>query len=138
MSLLNPQEREERRRVLTGGLSGVSDAVRLEREGSQDPQEWRFADFPRALPLRVVVADSQDFGNLGSPDAHRRLWVEQSRSWTALSTGASLTVAAGSGHMVHHDRRDLVVEMVLKMVNELGDSGAPNGPQPNKELPLTG
>lgn len=122
MSLLTPREREERLRVLAGGLVGVPDAVRLEREGSRDPKEWDLPGFPGTLPLSVVVADSQDFGDLGSADAHRRLWVQESRAWTRLSDRASFTVAEGSGHMVHHDRRDLVVEEILKMLNELGGS----------------
>jgi pimeloyl-ACP methyl ester carboxylesterase len=68
----------------------------------------------------VVVADSQDFGDLGSPAAHRRLWVEGSRKWLGFSSDARLTVADGSGHMVHHDRRELVLSLVLAMIATSG------------------
>ena len=83
---------------------------------------WDLSRLTTSRPLAT-----QDFGNLGSADANRRLWVQESRSWTELSNGASLTVAEGSGHMVHHDRRDLVIEMILRVVNEAGDSRSPHG-----------
>ncbi len=90
--------------------------VRLEREGAQDVAEWDFSDFPPSAQLAVVVADSQDFGNLGSQEAHRRLWAERSREWLHLSVDARLTVAEGSGHMVHRDRPDTVASHVLALI----------------------
>lgn len=116
LTLLTPQERAERERVLLEGAASAPEVVRQEREGAQQPSEWEFSDFPNELPLVVVVADSQDFGELGSPLAHRRLWMERSRGWLALSANARLTVAAGSGHMVHHDRQETVAEHILSMI----------------------
>ncbi|NNK63995.1 MAG: alpha/beta hydrolase [Gemmatimonadetes bacterium] len=116
LTLLTPEERAERQRVLREGLATAPEVVRLEREGAQMPSEWDFSGFPDQLPLVVIVADSQDFGELGSPLAHRRLWMEGSREWLELSSHAGLTVAEGSGHMVHHDRQDLVIERVLALV----------------------
>jgi pimeloyl-ACP methyl ester carboxylesterase len=116
LELLTSEEREERQRVLRRGLTGVPEAVRLEREGAQVASEWDFSAFPRTLPLDVVVADAQDFGDLGSPAAHRQLWLEASREWLSLSVASRLTVAHGSSHMVHHDRPDIVLSLVGAML----------------------
>ena len=104
LALLTPAEREERRRLLERGLDNTPDVARLEREGAQEHSEWDLSAFPSTCPLTVVVADSQEFGNLGSQSAHRRLWTEGSREWLGLSTDSRLTIAEGSSHMVHHDR----------------------------------
>ncbi len=116
LALLTSKEREARRQVLQVGLEGAPEAVRLEREGAQSPSEWDFSAFPPTLPLFVVVADSQDFGDLGSPEAHRQLWRDASREWLALSRSAHLTIADGSGHMVHHERPDIVLRAVRGMI----------------------
>lgn len=116
LELLAPGEREERKRLLERSLSNVPPTVRLEREGANDAKAWDFTAFPRGIPLIVVVADSQDFGNLGSLLEHRRLWVERSRQWLELSDRAELVVARGSGHMVHQDSPALVVEIVRKLL----------------------
>lgn len=116
LTLLTPEERAERERVLLEGVATAPEVVRLEREGAKLPSEWEFSAFPAGVPLIVVVADSQDFGVLGSPFAHRRLWLEGSRDWLTLSSHARLTVAEGSGHMVHHDRQEIVVEHILSMI----------------------
>lgn len=116
LALLTSEQREARRQVLRVGLEGAPEAVRLEREGAQSPSEWDFSAFPPTLPLVVVVADSQDFGDLGSQAAHRQLWRDASREWLALSHRARLTIAEGSGHMVHHDRPDIVLSAVRRMI----------------------
>jgi pimeloyl-ACP methyl ester carboxylesterase len=120
LTLLTSEERAERERVLLEGLATAPGVVRLEREGAQPPSEWNFADFPDELLLVVVVADSQHFGDLGSPSAHRELWIESSREWLALSLHARLAVAEGSGHMVHHDRPEIVIEHILSMIAAAG------------------
>ncbi len=120
LTLLTSEERAERQRVLREGLATTPEVVRLEREGAQVPSEWDFSDFPDQLPLVVIVADSQDFGELGSPLAHRKLWIESSRDWLGLSSRAGLTVAEGSGHMVHHDRQEMVIEHVLSLIAAAG------------------
>jgi len=116
LTLLTPEERDERQRVLRSGLVDAPETVRLEREGAQPSSEWDFSAFPRAFPLVVVVADSQDFGTLGSQAAHRQLWMDESRAWLDLSTDARLMIAEGSGHMVHHDRPDIVVSAVRAII----------------------
>jgi pimeloyl-ACP methyl ester carboxylesterase len=121
LALLTSEEREERARVLRLGLADAPEAVRLEREGAQAASEWDFSAFPRTLPLDVVVADSQDFGDLGSAVAHRELWIEASREWLNLSVNARLTIADGSGHMVHHDRPRIVLGLVGAMIRPDGD-----------------
>lgn len=121
LALLTSGEREERQRVLRLGLTGVPEVVRLEREAAQVAAEWDFSAFPRTLPLDVVVADSQDFGDLGSPAAHRQLWHQASHEWLSLSVASRLTVADGSGHMVHHDRPDIVLSLIGAMVRAGSD-----------------
>jgi pimeloyl-ACP methyl ester carboxylesterase len=121
LDLLTAEEREGRQRALRLGLTGAPEAGRLEREGAQVASEWDFSAFPRELPLDVVVADSQDFGDVGSPAAHRQLWLEASRQWLSLSVAARLTVADGSGHMIHHDRPDVVLAIVGAMVGPGAD-----------------
>ena len=116
LTLLTPDEQAERRRLLRAGASRAPEAVRLEREGARPEAEWRFPDFPGSVPLAVVVANAQDFGELGSLAAHRQLWMDRSRQWLSLSERSTLTVAEGSGHMVHHDREELVRALVLSMV----------------------
>lgn len=120
LTLLTSEEISERERILREGLAAAPEAVRLEREGAQVPGEWEFSAFPDGLPVLVVVADSQDFGELGSPLAHRRLWMEGSREWLDLSSQSRLTVAEGSGHMVHHERQEIVIERVLSMITAAG------------------
>ena len=121
LTLLTSEERAERQRVLREAMVTAPEVVRLEREGAQLPSESDFSDFPDGLPLVVVVADSQDFGELGSPLAHRRLWIEASREWLDLSSHSRLMVAEGSGHMVHHDRQEIVIEHVLSMLAAAGE-----------------
>lgn len=122
LRLLTPAEREERGRLLEQGLANLPATVRQEREGSNRTEEWDFSSFPSRLPLLVVVADSQDFGDLGSLEAHRRLWLERSREWLGLSERAEFMVAEGSGHMVHHDRQALVAEGIERFLdNSSGD-----------------
>ena len=115
LEILTPEEREQRRRVRANGLHSAPAVVRHEREGLESPGEWRF-DFPRELPLTVVVADSQNFGRLGSSEEHRRLWLSESRKWLALSDDSTLVVAEGSGHMVHREKTELVVGIVRDLL----------------------
>jgi pimeloyl-ACP methyl ester carboxylesterase len=116
MELLTPEEQEERRRILEQGVHGAPEVVRLEREGAAQDDEIPFGAFPRDLPLFVVAANRQDFGTLGSPDAHRDLWVEMSRKWLDLSDASRLVLADGSRHMIHHDRPALVIRLVRELI----------------------
>jgi len=116
LNLLTPAEQEERRQVRANGLNSAPAVVRYEREGAEVPGEWQFLDLPREVPLTVVVADSQNFGHLGSPEEHQGLWLSESRHWLSLSDQSSLVVAKGSGHMVHRDDVDLVVGLVQRFL----------------------
>ncbi len=120
MGLLDSSEQAERRRLLAEGLDRMPETARLEREGAADESAWSFPAFPRSTPLTVIVADAQDFGRQGSPEAHRRAWLEGVDAWVEISDMGRKVVASGSGHMVHHDRSDLVVEEILKMVRAAG------------------
>jgi len=114
--LLTSEERAERVRLLEDGGSRGPTVVRLEREGAGGTTEWDFSTFPREVPLIVLAADSQNFGDVGSVTAHRDLWISKSRQWVELSDNAEFLVAEGSGHMIHHDRRDLIVEVIRRLI----------------------
>lgn len=116
LTLLIDDEREQRRRVLAEGRSRAPSMVGRERDGAA-AEPWVFRHDPRERPLSVVVADHQDFGDLGSADAHRRLWVRQSSRWLSLSSNSEFVVAEGSGHMVHHDRTGLVLDVLTRMID---------------------
>ena len=125
MELLSDAERVQRLEQLAQGRERAAPVVGRERDGAA-AEVWDFADFPRSTPLIVTVADSQHFGELGSGAAHRELWASQSRGWLGLSTHSEFRVATRSGHMIHHDRPDLVVDLVEFLIEELGQ-------QPNEE-----
>ena len=84
LGLLTADERQQRREALAEGRARAPTAVGRERDGAA-AERWTFDQYPEERPLVVVVADQQDFGDLGSADAHRRLWVEQSSQWLRLS-----------------------------------------------------
>lgn len=116
LTLLTADERERRRRALAEGRSRAPPTVGHERDGAA-AEDWVFPNYPGQRPLFVVVADHQDFGDLGSADAHRRLWVRLSSRWLSLSSNSELVVAEGSGHMVHHDRTELVLDVITRMID---------------------
>lgn len=118
LTLLTTEEQEQRGRALAEGRSRAPPAVGRERDGAA-AETWVFADYPEERPLLVVVADNQDFGDLGSADAHRRLWMERSSQWLSLSQKSELVVARGSGHMVHHDRVQLVVDVITRLIDSV-------------------
>ncbi len=118
MELLTPREQAERRRVLDRGLEGAPEAVSLERHGIQLEASLGFDAYPRAVPLVAVVANGQDFGDLGSQDAHRELWTVMSSAYPALSDTGELLIAEGSGHMIHHERPALVLGLIRRLVED--------------------
>ena len=124
LALLTPQEQEQRRAALAAGRSRAVPAVGAERDGAES-EAWEFGRLPPDLPVRVIVADSQNFGELGSLEGHRELWLRRSSQWLDVTENAELVVAAGSGHMVHHDRPTLVVDVVARLLAQLGLNGSP-------------
>lgn len=118
LALLTAEERKLRRQALAEGRSRAPAAVGHERDGAAE-EGWVFGHSPVEWPLFVVVADSQDFGDLGSADAHRDLWMRQSSRWLSLSQNSALVIARGSGHMVHHDEPELVVDVIARLLDRL-------------------
>jgi len=118
LALLTAEEREQRGRALAEGRSRAPSAVGRERDGAA-AERWAFEHYPEERPLFVVVADHQDFGDLGSADAHRHLWMQRSSQWLSLSQNSELTIAEGSGHMVHHDRTQLVVDVIARLIDRV-------------------
>jgi pimeloyl-ACP methyl ester carboxylesterase len=74
--------------------------------------------------LVVVVADSQYFGELGSEDAHRALWMRLSEQWLDLSDRGQLVIATGSGHMIHQERPGLVLDVIRMLVAHATQGGS--------------
>lgn len=118
MNLLSAEEREERRSQLAEGRSRAADVVEQERDGAA-LEPWRFDGFPVAKPLLVVVADNQYFGELGSQESHRGLWMRLSEQWLDLSTRSELVVATGSGHMVHQERPRVVLDLIRRLAEDI-------------------
>ena len=118
LKLLSAAEREDRGQALAEGRLRGPAVVGRERDGAA-AERWEFDGFPVERPLFVVVADQQDFGDLGSPEAHRSLWVQRSSQWLDLSDNADMVVASGSGHMIHHDRPEVVVEVVMRLIDRV-------------------
>ena len=118
LALLTADEREQRRQVLAEGRTRAPPAVGRERDGAA-AERWAFDHYPEERPLFVVVADRQDFGDLGRAEAHRRLWMERSSQWLHLSQDSELVVAQGSGHMVHHDRTELVLDVIARLISRV-------------------
>lgn len=119
MSLLSPEERERRLAALVEGRSRAPDVVGRERDGAAS-EPWEFDRFPATKPLFVVIADSQNFGELGSQEAHRELWSRLSERWLDLSSRSELVVATGSGHMIHREHPQLVLDLIRRLVEEGG------------------
>lgn len=117
--LLSDAEQAQRLEMLHQGRARAAPVVGRERDGAA-AEEWDFADFPASAPLIVAVADSQEFGEIGSEAAHRELWVARSREWLRLSTRSEFRVATGSGHMIHHERPALVIDLVRGLLEVLG------------------
>lgn len=115
MALLSGAEQRQRREILEEGRARAPSIVGRERDGAAT-ESWTFNNLPAGLPLIVAVADSQNFGELGSEEAHRSLWLELSQRWLDLSTGSELQVVAGGGHMIHADRPQFVIDLVRRLV----------------------
>lgn len=115
MGLLTPDEREERRTALAAGRARAPSVVGRERDGAT-AESWTFAGLRRDVRIVAVIADRQDFGQLGSQRAHRHLWGRLSEAWLGLSDRAELLVAPQSGHMIHHDRPDFVLDVIQRVV----------------------
>ncbi|MBO6576843.1 MAG: alpha/beta hydrolase [Rhodothermales bacterium] len=118
LSLLTPEEQERRAEALAAGRSRAPVVVGLERDGARS-EPWAFEGLRPDLPVTVVVADSQDFGDLGSLQAHRDLWMERSSQWLKLTDKTELVVAHGSGHMVHREQPELIARIVAGIVADL-------------------
>lgn len=119
MNLLSDRERYQRQRELAEGRTRAPAVVGRERDGAES-DSWRFIGFPVTRPLIVVVGDSQDFGEIGSQEAYRRLWVRRSEEWLDLSVRSEFVVATGSGHMIHRDRPRLVLDLIRQLVGSTG------------------
>lgn len=119
LGLLTEVERQSRTESLSRALAQAPEVVRLEREGAASDEEWLFPGIDRRLPVFIVAADAQDFGEVGREEAHRRLWISGARSWMSLSDSSHFILAEGSGHMVHHDRQQLVVDVISRAASAI-------------------
>ena len=119
MSLLTPGERSARRALLERAAQRTSTVVGEERDAAQRDNARGFEDFPRNVPLIVIVANGQEFGAGSKNDEHRQLWVRMSRAWTDLSDLPEFILADGSGHMIHHDRPAIVMNAIMHLAQRL-------------------
>lgn len=82
------------------------------------------------IPLAVLSHDPEKlYVALGfSADLAKgmnRQWEEMQGELAQLSTDASRLIAKGSGHMIHQERPELVIEAVKKLVEQTRWRGSP-------------
>jgi len=80
------------------------------------------------VPLRIVSHSSEKMveqiarsGGLSSDEARKveNLWQELIRAHCDLAPGSRLVIADRSGHSIHLEQRDLVVQTVLEVIQEV-------------------
>ena len=116
LELLSEAERDARLTLLEEASAAAPDVVRRERRETPPDLERGFAPLPTAIPLVVVAADGQNFGNERLQRAHRDLWIELSRDWLILSYESELIIARGSGHMIHRERPELLYDLISAVI----------------------
>jgi pimeloyl-ACP methyl ester carboxylesterase len=69
------------------------------------------------LPLTVIAAGVPNpaFGDIA--EEYQRYWIEQNRMLVAKSTRGEFVLASDSGHKLHTEAEELVVESILKLVS---------------------
>ena len=108
-------------------MLGRSEMRRELKAAALTHQQARFTgDFPN-IPLSVLTHHRRI---LHWPDSVRRAWAEGQRRMASMSAKGYLRVCDRSGHHIHRDRPDLVVQAIhrvlqaIKHVPILGQSGA--------------
>lgn len=108
-------------------------------EGSDNPEDMDLAasaaevtntDDLADLPLIVLQADQQrtdaDAANISQASADEldaamdQLWPELQQELAALSTSGRLVRAEGSGHFIHVDKPDLVIDAITSVLGQAG------------------
>ncbi len=104
-----------------------------ESEGIKSYREWYTSSIPhptlkRALfeagslgdtPLVVLTAAFKDrtYKIPAELDAQLyEVWLELQKEWAEISSNSTHVIAQESGHFIHHDRPDLVIDGILQIV----------------------
>jgi pimeloyl-ACP methyl ester carboxylesterase len=104
--------------ALGGGLPAVTATMRHMDESRAQVREARtgLGD----LPLVVLTAGEEQVLPDSIPEEDRRanaeLWRELHRELAAESTAGRVEVVEGSGHMIHHQRPEVVVVAIREVV----------------------
>ena len=111
------------------GLGAYPDLERIDLEASSAQMREAAADRPLPpLPL-VVLSHGRPYGAAElppgvPPEALERAWQELQAELAALVPGARHVVAAASGHYIHVEQPELVVEAVRQVVAAARDPGS--------------
>ena len=114
--------------LLTGYLSGKNFAAAVREAEALKPGVGQARDVPagdvdRDLPLVVLSHSSPSmFSGLAAEEAQtaERAWQSAQATLAASSARGRLAVAEGSGHDVHIERPDLVVEAIRRLAEQSG------------------
>lgn len=122
---LTPERRRRLDRLDAERMRGYPEGVRQDLLGARRFQELDLAGFPSHVRLVAIVADAHGWDS-GAGMNVEHLWLRLQRRHLALADESQLIVAHGAGHMVHHERPDLVLGVLRELVASL-DAPAPSG-----------
>ena len=116
LKLLGPDQAAAREDAVARSRAAAPEPVQQEYAGAELDGELDFSGFPQDVPLVVIAANGQEFGSPSTASEHRRLWIDLQAQWLELSRRSELIVAEGSGHMVHWDQPELVLNAVRSLL----------------------
>lgn len=95
----------------------------LNRENIDKMQSYKqIVDHKRQidLPLTIIARGLPDRGEEGWP-SQKILEIEQNlqKELKKLSTSSKFRIASHSGHYIHHDEPEIVIEEILRMLKEI-------------------
>ncbi len=114
--------------VLPPESPNESESLRFYREWFTHPPTY--PELPRRLfepgslgdmPLVVLTAPHKErAADLppGLSDKWDEIWVELQEEWALISSRSTHIMAYESGHFIHHDQPDLVIDAILQVVKE--------------------
>ena len=89
-----------------------ADTIERKRFLEVEKDAWRTRAQIRNIPMTVI---SVDYGS-DAADENERLNAKRQKGWLTASSRARQLVVQ-TGHVVHHDDPDLVIEQIEKVVN---------------------
>lgn len=120
----SPSEREELARQMASYAADASPGRKAEWDQLESiGEEARAAALPAGLPVILLTGMKLEPGRR-NPRV-QALWLDLHRQWIAESGTARHIVTRKSGHYIHHDEPELVVEAVRQAVEQARRTGGP-------------